>query len=1096
MDQKKSMAALLLCAALFAAALLLSNLFSDADAKTPGTVSSSIVISEVMTSNRTYPNADGKHLDYIEVQNLSGESVDISNYKLSDDDSSIGFTFPQGTVLAPYGYALCWCDATSKSDAFASFQLSKNGGETVYLYNSGNALIDQQPLPKTAVNIPLVRQADGKLAEGSLGTPGYPNTQAGYDAWLISMGSSNTQVMISEVQTANDCVKLDATGTLCDWVELYNPGMEAAVLDGGYLSDDPTDPLKWQIPSLTVAPGGYALIPCAGSAATADQADFSLDRGGCTLTLTGSMGIPMSQVTVPLLNRGDSWALHSDGSWVSTVYATPGFENSEAGYGAWLQNVGASQPNVVISEVQTSNASAITDAQGNLCDWIELYNTGSEAAVLDGFFLSDDTGNRVKWQISALTLESGERAVIPCVGIGAADGEANFSLDRNGCTLILTGSAGNPIHQLEVPFLNKDRAWTLLEDGSYTESHLFSPGYENTAEGHAQFRSGQSPKGELVISEVMPSNNKYLLQSDGRYYDWVELVNTGSAAIDLADYALSDSADDLLKFRLPSRALKPGARIVIICSGNTDLKGSYIQAPFTLSREESWLYVSTADGKLCDAIRIYEVPDEASTGRPDRGWTTVYFTTPSPNKANGAGTTAVSPAPFVETPGGVYNDISSVSVILSGEGQIRYTLDGSVPTLSSPEYTQPIVLTQTGSVRAVCFSQGMLPSPVVTASYILNENHTLPVLSIAVDPEDMFGKNGIYTRYNRDQEIPCSLSLYEESSGFTVDCGIKLHGNTGLSMDKKSFKVNFRGRYGDPVLGYNLFGDDQPQVFDALCIRAGQDYPQSIIRDELFPALCRDMSDHVLTQNSKYCILYINGEYFGIYALKEAFTEQYYAQHRDVSEESVSMVQAPAVSGTELHSFLQFLEENSLKDPQNYDYAASVINTDSLIDWMILEGYCVNTDVEQNLRYFRSTDTETGWELALYDLDWAFYYHRPFASLLSPDRSEQHLTITRSFLENPQFRQQFLQRLRHHMANSLSNEHVIERINGYEQLLLPEIQREREKWGGSVEGWQSAVNKLRTFLTDQDHLGDIVDHLKVYIGLTDEEIETYFKEWD
>ncbi|MBQ4600251.1 MAG: lamin tail domain-containing protein [Oscillospiraceae bacterium] len=1097
MNNKKILPALLICILLFAVALALAVLFPSGETAPAGTVANSdVVISEIMSSNRTYPNAQGKQLDYIEIQNLSNKQIDISGYKLSDDESSIGFTFPQGAALEPYGYAVCWCDSSSSDEAYASFQLSKNGGETVYLYNSTNALIDQQLLPKVTANTPLIRQQDGTLALGTLGTPGYANTQEGYDAWLAAMGGTEMKVLISEVQTGNYCIALDDKGTVCDWVELYNAGSETAVLDGAYLSDDPADPLKWQIPRLILGPNEYALIPCSGTTAEG-HASFALDRSGCTLVLTGAIGSELSRVECPQLSRGYAWAIQSDGSYAGTPYATPGFVNTETGYGEWLDSVGAEQLNVVISEVQTVNRSAITDSSGKLCDWVELYNAGTTAAVLDGAFLSDDPEDHIKWQIPSLTLAPGEYAVIKCVGAGAANGEADFTLDRDGCTLVLSGSVGNIITQTECPFLSPDRSWAILEDGSYTETELLSPGYPNTADGCSQFRSTQKPTGGLMISEVMPSNNRYLLQTDGEYYDWIELVNISASPIDLADYTLSDTADDLGLLQLPNQILQPGQRVVVICSGNTALTGSYIQAPFTLSREECWVYVSHKDGSLSDYIRVSKAPYQGSVGRNTGDTTVVYFTTPTPGEENISGVAQIAEVPFVKTPGGIYNGVESVSVVLSGEGQIYYTLDGSEPTQASPVYTAPIILTKSTSLRAVCFSEGKLPSNIVTASYIINENHTLPVVTITADPQAMFGNNGIYTRYTRDIEIPCNLTLYEaDAEGFTVDCGVKLHGHTGLTLDKKSFKINFRSRYGTDVLGYPVFGEEGLSVFDALCIRAGQDYPQSIFREELFSSLCQDMSDNVLTQDNKFCILYINGEYWGIYNLKEAFTEEYYAQHRNVSAESVTIVQAPVDYGTEIHQFMQFLKKQRMADDANYEYAASVINVESLIDWMIIQGYCTNGDVQQNLRYFRSTENGNRWEMAFYDLDWAFYRHRPFANIIGHEFSWQHMMITNNMMNNAQFRQQFLERLSYHMGNALSNQNVLARIDYFEQLLLPEIPRERDRWGGTLEGWKNMVQRLRNFITNNDHLGDIVDHLKVYIGLTSNEIETYFKEWD
>ena len=104
--------------------------------------------------------------------------------------------------------------------------------------------------------------------------------------------------------------------------------------------------------------------------------------------------------------------------------------------------------------------------------------------------------------------------------------------------------------------------------------------------------------------------------------------------------------------------------------------------------------------------------------------------------------------------------------------------------------------------------------------------------------------------------------------------------------------------------------------------------------------------------------------------------------------------------------------------------------------------------------------------------------------------------LTRNLIRNDTFRQQFLERLSYHMANTLSDEHVLGRIDELEALLLPEVQRERDRWGSSVSSWQTCVNGLRTFITGNDHLGSLVDQLRTYIGLTNAEAEQYFGRWD
>ena len=1092
-EQMSRMLPLIICVVLFLFALGLDFLTGENTVKTTDpNATGKVVISEIMSDNRTYPDGLGNVADYIEIHNLSGDTVDISNYKLSDNETTIGYTFPRGTVLEPYGYVVCWCDSQA-GEGYASFGVSRNGGETIYLYNSANVVVDQRNVPVLEENTPYVRGADGVWTAGGPASPGFENTENGNAQWLESIGYVKPNVVFSEVQASARYTWLDDLGTVSDWVELHNAGAEPVVLDGAYLSDDSAAPLKWQIPSLTIEAGGYALIRCNGDDPGA--AAFSLSADGGQVLLTSVYGSVICEIQHPAMERDMTWAADEEGVFAVSNQPTPGFANTADGYSAWVQSVGVVSGGVVISEVQPSNRSAVLDSYGQLSDWVELYNSGKETVVLDGAFLSDDAADPFKWQISELSLEPGEYAVIPCTGKRGVPGEASFSLPKSGCTVLLSGPVGNRIDQVECGAVGEDRSWQRLSDGAYAETAEVSPGFENSKAGSEAFRASQEVLGALAIYEVMPVNDRYMIQRDGEYHDWVELKNVSDQTIDLGDYYLSDSSNNFALFSLPQYELKPGETVVVICSGNEELEGSYIQAPFTLNRDECWVYVTHKEDGVSDYVRIADVPVKGSAGRMDGENGVFYFSTPTPNEENVGGVTEIAEAPFVETPDGVYNDVTGVSVVLSGEGQIYYTLNGSEPDMSSIPYTDPIQLTETTVVRARCYSDGKMRSPVTTASYIINENHTLPVISIAASPTEVFGDNGIYTKYEWNHEVPCNITLYEGDGGFSIDCGLKLYGHSGLMKEKKSFKVNFRSEYGESVLNYPVFGEDGPFLYDSLCIRSGQDYPQAIFRDEMFTMLAAQMSDNVLIQRHKFCILYVNGEYFGIYSMKEAFNELYYAQNRNVTEESVEIVQAPVEYVSEMHEFMRFLEDADMTLEENYAYACSVFNMDSVIDWMIIEGYSTNADVQQNLRYFRSTDNGNRFEMAFYDLDWAFYTHTPFSDVVGDDEGWQHLMLTRNFMENPEFRQKFLERTSYHMQNTLSNENVLATIEYFYELLSAEVPRERDKWGTDYDLWIWDINRLRNFITKHDHLGDMVERLERYIDLTEEEIETYFWRW-
>ena len=1089
MDQKKQRLAALVCLALFIAVCLLSRVFSKSSSSEWADAGSSpVIISEILPSNHTYPAPDGQHLDFVEIHNLSADPVDISGYMLSDDLSSIGYTFPDNTVLPPYGYSVCWCAPGSEDDRYASFGISREGGETVYLYNGANVVIDQKALSVMPANTALIRTDETTWEEAAFATPGYANTEEGYRLWLATVTGGDMQVTITEVMTDNSCVASAPDAQPCDWVELTNMGSTPADLSGAYLSNDPENPLKWQLSDLTIAPGESAVVYCAGNQAAPGQAPFGLSKTGCTVLLTSNLGNTLSQVTCPTLLTDYTWSLSADGSYLATDRPTPGFENSEAGYAAWMASVGAEQMQVVISEIMTSNRSTVLSAAGRLCDWVELTNTGSTAVNLSGAFLSDDPAERGKWRIDDLSLEPGQSVVIPCAGSSAAEQEADFSLSSSGCTVTLSGSAGNIISQVTCPTLENDRVWALQQDGAYLQTASPTPGAANTDENHQTYRASQAASGPIAITEVMPANDKYLLQSDGNYYDWVELTNISDADVDLSSFLLSNDPDSLSAFSLPQRTLKPGEQVVVICSARDGFVGKYIHAPFTLSAEECWIYITDANGSFSDYLRVSGVPDNCSFGRSMDGSGNYYFEQPTPGNPNGTGVALISQAPSVLTEPGIYDGVSSVSVELSGSGTLHYTTDGSIPTQEDPIYTKPLTISKTTVLRAVSFEEGKLPSSVLTAGYIVNEAHTLPVLSLTAAPDELFGDSGIYHQsLPFDDEIPCNLSLFEENGSFTIDCGLEMMATNTAYPDKKSMKVNFRGRYGADVLGYPVFGEDGAVVFDSLCLQAGSEHGLTLFRDELFAELCLQLTDSVPAQRYKFCVLYINGQYHGIYSLKEDISQMLYSQQMGVAEADVVIAEETTLLTTELYTLAQTCKEADMTQQSNFDDFAAQVDIDNLIDWMILQGYCCNDSIANDLRYFRTPETGNRWQLGFFDLDGGFTSRAGFQSVMDDKQPYHYISFTRCITDNPAARQQFIDRLRQALDTTLSKENVLSLMEHFEELLSPEIARERARWGGSADAWQADVARLKTYLTRYDHQDLLLTSLRQSMGLTDEE---------
>ena len=432
-----------------------------------------------------------------------------------------------------------------------------------------------------------------------------------------------------------------------------------------------------------------------------------------------------------------------------------------------------------------------------------------------------------------------------------------------------------------------------------------------------------------------------------------------------------------------------------------------------------------------------------------------------------------------------------MTVALEGTGSLHYTTDGSVPTAADPLYTGPITLNTTTVLRVISLEEGKLPSKVLTAGYILNENHTLPVLSLSADPEAL--ATLMAQTPPMDAEISCHLSLFEQESSFGLDCGLELMGTGTAYPEKKSLKVNFRSRYGANVLGYPLFGADGPQIFDALCLQAGSEQGLTLFRDELFTELCLQLTDSVPAQHYKFCVLYINGSYYGIYSLQEEISQMLYSQQMAVAEADVTVVEDPGLWNSDLAALAQYCSEQDMSVQSNLDYLTARMDIDSLIDWMILQGYCCNDAVADDLRYFRTPETGNRWQLGFFDADSGFTDRVGFASVFAEDLPYHYLHFTHAIESNPAMRQQFLDRLEQALGGVLSDDNVLSLIDSFTTLLAPEIERERDRWGGDAVTWQADVDRLKTYLTRYDHTDLLLQSLREQIGLTDEEAAALLK---
>ena len=748
---------------------------------------------------------------------------------------------------------------------------------------------------------------------------------------------------------------------------------------------------------------------------------------------------------------------------------------------------------IKISELMVKNDATLLDSDGEFSDWFELVNTSDSPVSLAGWRVSDGE-DKSGWSFPDVTIDAGGYLLVFASSKESTGTElhASFSLSEDE-TLYLYAPENYLADSAPNVSTMADHSSVRRADGSFEDCIWPTPGYSNDAEGYELFCAAHTATSPLVINEVMVYNDSYNRQPDGEYYDWVELKNVSEEPIMLAEYYLSDDKDNPMLWRLPERYLDPGALLVVHCSGNSDLSTSdTVHSNFSLNSTSERLYLtSAAQQRVTDYVWLHDIFKDWTVGRMDGQSGFFYLSSPSPWSGNrGNAYRYISDQPVSLGEDGIYNDVTSVSVELEGSGRIFYTTDGSRPDESSAEYTEPITLDKTTVIRAINVQDGAAPSRAITLSYIINENHTLPVLSLSTDSPSTF--SGIYYNKRKYYEIPANISYFEDGSSFNIDCGLKMKGWTSLENPKKSMGVSFRGCYGDDMLDYDIFGSDVTE-FSSLSIRAGQDYPLAIIRNELFQELCLEMGDNVPTQNSKYCILYLNGSYYGIYCLKEDFSKQYYASHNGVKKDDVTMLKSPvALSSAVYQEVYQFCRDNDMSLDENYDHICSVLDIDNVVDWFLIEGYTANSDVNGNMRYFKLNDGGK-WQIAFYDLDWTFNYaSNCFTNIPDSNREVQVSQLINRLLTNARFREQLLSRYSELVSTTLSNEHVLAKIDELQALLEPEVPRERDQWGSDVDGWHYRLDELRSFITNNDYANYSANKLCSMLGASAEQKMQYF----
>ena len=192
-----------------------------------------------------------------------------------------------------------------------------------------------------------------------------------------------------------------------------------------------------------------------------------------------------------------------------------------------------------ITEVMTSNSSALADEDGDYVDWIEIKNITDQPVSLAVICSATRSPNTRSSVLPAVTVPAGSYMVIYASGKSrGGDGQnihTSFKLSSSGETLYLLDDMSNILDLVDIPALGSNYSYARdLTTNTWTVTDKYTPGYPNEEQYFEQILASRvAADSALIINEICASNKTIIADEDGEYVDWIELYNSGSEAINL-----------------------------------------------------------------------------------------------------------------------------------------------------------------------------------------------------------------------------------------------------------------------------------------------------------------------------------------------------------------------------------------------------------------------------------------------------------------------------------------------------------------------------------------------------------------------------------
>lgn len=453
-------------------------------------------------------------------------------------------------------------------------------------------------------------------------------------------------------------------------------------------------------------------------------------------------------------------------------------------------------------------------------------------------------------------------------------------------------------------------------------------------------------------------------------------------------------------------------------------------------------------------------------------------------------------------------------------------------------------------VRAAVFNDSGVSGPVATNTYFVGMDQQkdfngLPVVSLVSDYDGLFGfENGIYVlgktcddwkkksggfgfndweypgnyaNKGKEWERQTHIELFEADGkpDFERELGMRIMGKASRTYNQKSFRLYARKEYGEKNIKYPLIpgntGDgtnEEIGKYKTFLLRnGGNDCTYSKIRDPLIQKLVQGTS--VATQESRPVVAFLNGEFWGIYALEEDYSDNYIETNYGVDNKDVVLIKRGELEeGTDedmaLYSEFQSLVTADLSNEENYQKLCEIMDIQSYIDYCCIVTYTGNKDTmfnnNNNWRMWRSRTVGDGafqdgkWRFMLFDTEYSMnlYYQSSASDDTSFKELQRHKWFS-SLMKNDSFRSQFFATLIYMRDNLFCTEKYLPAIEELTSQYGPMMNDQYTRFGphhnDGTQHFEKEVQEVKLYLGERYDRFPIM--LKKSFGLDDAEIQQY-----